>query len=121
MDVESFPREMHLYLLDGTKKNAAISRSRNQLYSESSLFNAYASLLPEGGIFALTIVPNSIRATRLLSYSDPQGMTSEIEPFLHVIPVGETFALGGLRTLAFHTFTTSSKSLSVPMKRSGMV
>ena len=85
VDVESFPREMHLYLLDGTKKNAAISRSRNQLYSESSLFNAYASLLPEGGIFALTIVPNSIRATRLLSYSDPQGMTSEIEPFLQAV------------------------------------
>ncbi len=85
VDPASFPRDLRFYLIDGTKKSSAISLSRNQLYSESSLFNAYASLLPEDGIFAMTVVPNSLRASRVLSYADPQGMTSEIEPFVHAV------------------------------------
>ena len=93
MELSDFPRELHFYLLDGQTKSSAQVQSRNALYTESNLFNAYASLLPEGGVFVMTIVPNSFRASRVLSYADPQGMTSEIEPFIHAVTVDNVTAL----------------------------
>ena len=93
VELSDFPRELHFYLLDGQTKSSAQVQSRNALYTESNLFNAYASLLPEGGVFVMTIVPNSFRASRVLSYADPQGMTSEIEPFIHAVTVDNVTAL----------------------------
>ena len=39
------------------------------------------------------LVPNSFRASRVLSYADPQGMTSEIEPFIHAVTADNVTAL----------------------------
>lgn len=93
VELSAFPRELHFYLLDGETKSSARVQSRNALYTESNLFNAYASLLPEGGVFVMTIVPNSFRASRVLSYANPQGMTSEIEPFIHAVTAQNVSAL----------------------------
>jgi len=93
VELSSFPRELHFYLLDGETKSSAQVQSRNALYTETNLFNAYASLLPEGGVFVMTIVPNSMRASRVLSYTDPRGMTSEIEPFIHAVTADNVTAL----------------------------
>lgn len=85
VDLSEWPREFHFYLIDGQKKSAAVTQKRRELENQAALYNAYASLLPEGGRMVITIVPISTRAARIRSYADPQGMTSEIEPFLHAI------------------------------------
>lgn len=92
VDVSAFPRELHLYLMDGEQKSSAFIHSRNMVFQQCSLFDAYASLLPEDGVFVMTIVPNSLRASRLLTYQNPTGMTSEIEPFIHAVTANNVAA-----------------------------
>lgn len=85
VDLTAWPRELHFYLMDGDKKSAGITKSQGELLRQGQLLSAYASLLPENGRLVMTVAPLSSRAARLQSYADPQGMTSEIEPFLHAV------------------------------------
>ena len=80
-----FPEELRVELIDGTEKRRSYAYMRYVVQRQCSLFDAYASLLPEDGIFALTIVPNASRANVLLTLHDPKGMVSEVEPFIHAM------------------------------------
>ena len=81
-DLNDYPRELWFYLMDGTTRYNAAFLLRDTLRTQCSLYDAYASVLPEGGKFVLTIAPHSTRSTRLKAFSDPKGMFSEIEPFI---------------------------------------
>ena len=85
VDLNKFPTELRYYMMDGTKRANIFAKLRSTIYSQCGLFDAYASVLPEGGMFVLTIAPHSTRATRLKAFADPQGMISEIEPFIHAV------------------------------------
>ncbi len=87
-----FPGELRVDLLDGTSKRRSYAFMRYKVQRQCSLFDAYASLLPEDGIFAITIVPNAYRANRLLALDDPKGMVSEVEPFIHAMTANNVAA-----------------------------
>ena len=84
-DVDSFPRELRFYLWTGNDRSNVTIQLRNVIYAQCSLYDAYASVLPEGGMFVMTIPPHSTRSTRLKSFADPKGMYSDIEPFIHAV------------------------------------
>lgn len=83
--LNDFPSSLSFYTLFNDGKQRNFTHTRSEVYKQCSLFDAYASLLPEDGVFVMTIVPNSNRATRLLAKNNPQGLTSEIEPFIHAM------------------------------------
>ena len=83
--LSDFPSSLAFYTLFNNGKQRNFTHTRSEVYKQCSLFDAYASLLPEDGVFVMTIVPNSNRATRLLAKNNPQGLTSEIEPFIHAM------------------------------------
>ena len=84
-DVNDFPSTLSFYTLFNDGKQRNFSHTRAEVYRQCSLFDSYASLLPDDGVFVMTIVPNSSRATRLMARNNPQGLTSEIEPFIHAM------------------------------------
>ena len=88
-----FPAELRCDLLDGTQKKRAFSYMRSKVQHECSLFDTYASLLPEDGVFVMTIVPHSIRANRLLTFKEPAGIVSDIEPFIHAMTADNVTAM----------------------------
>ena len=92
VDVSSFPRELSSYLLDGKSRKQVTMKTRTEIYRLCSLFDAYASLLPEDGTFVMTIVPSSYRANKLLTFADPKAMTSEFEPFIHAVTANNVAA-----------------------------
>lgn len=83
--LNDFPASLSFYTLFNDGKQRNYSHSRSEVYRQCSLFDSYASLLPDDGVFVMTIVPNSNRVTRLLARKNPQGLTSEIEPFIHAM------------------------------------
>ena len=92
-NANDFPVELRVDIIDGTEKRRSFAYMRYKIKQQCSLFNAYASLLPEDGIFALTIVPNASRANVLLLVQDPKGMVSEVEPFIHAMTADNVAAL----------------------------
>ena len=87
-----FPGELRVDLIDGDGKHRSFAYMRYVVQRQCPLFDAYASLLPEDGIFAFTIVPNAFRANRLLALKDPKGMVSEVEPFIHAMTANNVAA-----------------------------
>ena len=92
-NANDFPVELRVDIIDGTEKRRSFAYMRYKIKQQCSLFDAYASLLPEDGIFALTIVPNASRANVLLLVQDPKGMASEVEPFIHAMTADNVAAL----------------------------
>ena len=92
-NANDFPVELRVDIIDGTEKRRSFAYMRYKIKQQCSLFDAYASLLPEDGIFALTIVPNASRANVLLLVQDPKGMVSEVEPFIHAMTADNVAAL----------------------------
>ena len=102
VDIADYPSELRVDLIDGTAKRRVFSCMRYIAQKQCDLLDAYASLLPEGGIFAVTIVPNSSRANRLLALKNPNGMTSEIEPFISAITADNVAAFSTADLLSEH-------------------
>ena len=84
-DASDFPKEMKCTLLSGEATSVIYKGERKRLQKIAALLDAYASLLPEDGVLTFTVVPYSTRANRLSAYRDPQGFSSEIEPFIHAV------------------------------------
>ena len=91
--VADFPAELRFDYLDGTERRRAYSYLRYKVNKEVDLFNAYASLLPEDGVLVITIVPNAIRSSHLLTLKGPKGFASDIEPFIHAMTADNVSAL----------------------------
>ena len=93
-DPESFPAVLKLYLLDGNKETAALSMMRTDLMAWAQLLDAYASLLPPDGHLIVTVPPNSVRASRLLTLDEPIDTIRQVvvfaESFLTDSVYGET-------------------------------
>lgn len=101
-DPESFPAVLKLYLLDGNKETAALSMMRTDLMAWAQLLDAYASLLPPDGHLIVTVPPNSVRASRLLTLDEPKGMVSEFEPFLQAVTSDNVAVVAGADLLSEH-------------------
>lgn len=84
-NVNDFPAELRVDYINGSTRHRSYDCMRYLAQRNCTLFDAYASLLPEDGIFALTLVPYSPRANRLLYLDDPKGMVSELEPFINAV------------------------------------
>ena len=102
VDPSAFPAVMELYLLDGTKRTEPISMMRGDLLARAQLLDAYASLLPPEGMLIVSTPPNSVRASRLLTLQDPQGMVSEFEPFLEAVTAENVAVVTGADLLSEH-------------------
>lgn len=101
-DPNAFPAVMELYLLDGTERTDAIRMLRSDLMARAQLLDAYASLLPPEGVLIATMLPNSVRASRLLTLQDPRGMASEFEPFLEAVTAENVTVIAGTDLLSEH-------------------
>lgn len=80
-----YPAELSCSMLYGDKKTKAFGYGRSKVRKQSAVFDAYASLLPEDGVLVVTIAPHSMRANRLLTFENPKGFSSDIEPYIHAI------------------------------------
>ena len=101
-DVNAFPQVVNLYMLDGSERISLAHMSRHQMMDWVKLLNAYASLLPPEGMLLVTTPPNSVRASRMMTLKDPQGMVSEFEPFLEAMTVDNVAAVTGADLLSEH-------------------
>ncbi|MBQ5991631.1 MAG: hypothetical protein IJL62_03680 [Clostridia bacterium] len=84
-NVSAFPDTLRCKLLSGETNRDLYRCQKSALQKICTLFDAYASLLPEDGIFAVTIVPYSSAANRLMTYKNPKGFTSDVEPFIEAV------------------------------------
>ena len=84
-DVSGYPSELQCKSLSGEGNRTVYKCAKSKLVKVGALLDAYASLLPEDGGVAFAIVPYSARANRLMTYKNPQGFTSQVEPFIHAV------------------------------------
>ena len=80
-----YPAELRCDMLYDGKRTKAFGYGRSRVRKQSAVFDAYASLLPEDGVLVVTIVPNSLRASRLMALSSPEGFASDIEPYIYAV------------------------------------
>ena len=99
-ELSDYPSEMHCKSVSGDGKRTIYTGERYRLQKICALLDAYASLLPDGGVVTFTIVPYSARANRLLTYQDPKGFSSEIEPFIHAMTADNVAAFCTVELLA---------------------
>ena len=86
-------------MLSGEDVRTVYKGEKPLLMKIGALLDAYASLLPEDGVVAFTIIPYSSRANRLLTYKDPQGFSSEVEPFIQAITANNVSAFCAVELL----------------------
>ena len=101
-------------LVSGADTHVLIDAGISMRRTQAALSQAGLSLHDIGGVLIthehsdhICALPMLVRHFRMPVYAPRtvaarlRGMLPEIEPFLQVIPVGEPFQLGGLRTRAF--------------------
>lgn len=92
VNAADFPSQMRCRMLSGEGSRTVYEGEKSRLSKIAALLDAYASLLPEDGVVTFTIIPYSSRANRLLTYRDPQGFSSEIEPFIQAVTANNVSA-----------------------------
>lgn len=99
VNAADFPSQMRCRMLSGEGIRTVYEGEKSRLTKIAALLDAYASLLPEHGVLTFTIIPYSSRANRLLTYKDPQGFSSEVEPFIHAITANNVSAFCAVELL----------------------
>ena len=79
LDIKSFPDLVGIYLLHDGTTSQPDRYARGTVKNQSAIFSSLASLLPEDGQLVFTVVPNSTRASQLLTKEQPEGMHSDLE------------------------------------------
>ena len=120
-------------LVSGADTHVLIDAGISMRRTQAALSQAGLSLHDIGGVLIthehsdhICALPMLVRHFSMPVYaprtvaSRLRGMLPEIEPFLRVIPVGEAFALGGLRVLAFHTSHDTEESVGYRLEGEGV-
>ena len=120
-------------LVSGADTHVLIDAGISMRRTQAALSQAGLSLHDIGGVLIthehsdhICALPMLVRHFRMPVYAPRtvagrlRGMLPEIEPFLHVIPVGEPFQLGGLRTRAFHTPHDTEESVGYRLEGEGV-
>lgn len=90
---DDYPRDLGVYLKIDGKERVVNRFARSDVKKVCSLFDRYASLLPENGNLVLTFVPHSSAATRLMAQEKPDGMYSELEGYIEAVTCDKVYGV----------------------------
>lgn len=97
---DDYPRDLGMYTRSDGKERVVKRFARSDVKKVCTLFDRYASLLPDDGNLVLTFVPHSSAATRLLAQDNPEAMYSDLETFIEAVTCDKVYGVSTMDTLS---------------------